>query len=62
MDNGLHLQLGEMEVGKVKTSLVVDENLWKDFSITVIQNKGNRKKNDVIIELIKDYIKKNGGK
>ena len=45
MNNELHCQLGEMELGKVKTSLVVDENLWKDFSIIVIQNEGNRKKN-----------------
>ena len=47
--------------GKTKTSLVVDEKLWQDFSIVVIRKEGNRKKNDVIVEFIKDYVKKNGG-
>lgn len=61
MNNGLHGLVGEIEVGKTKTSLVVDEQLWQDFSIVVIRKEGNRKKNDVIVGFIKDYVKKNGG-
>lgn len=48
-------------MGTTKTSLIVDEKLWQDFSIIVIKERGIGKKNEVIIELIKDYVKKNGG-
>lgn len=41
----------------VKTTINMDEDLWKKFSIKVIQEKGGRKKNDVIEELIKKYLK-----
>ena len=41
----------------VKTTINIDEDLWKKFSIKVIQEKGGRKKNDVIEELIKKYLK-----
>jgi metal-responsive CopG/Arc/MetJ family transcriptional regulator len=41
----------------VKTTINMDEELWKKFSIKVIQEKGGRKKNDVIEELIKQYLK-----
>ncbi|MDE1845521.1 MAG: hypothetical protein KGI10_09390 [Thaumarchaeota archaeon] len=41
----------------VKTTINMDEELWKKFSIKVIQEKGGRKKNDVIEELIKKYLK-----
>lgn len=34
-----------------------DEELWKRFSILVIEKHGARKKNMVIEQLIKDYIK-----
>jgi len=61
MINGLHSQLGEMEVGKIKTSINIDESVWKDFSIAVLQKEGGRKLSDVIELLIKQYIKKNGG-
>ena len=44
---------------KVKTTINVDEELWKKFSIKVIEKHGGRKKNDVIEELITDYVKKN---
>lgn len=61
MTKGLHTQLGEIEMGKIKTSINIDENLWKDFSIAVLQKEGGRKLSDVIENLIKQYIKKNGG-
>lgn len=61
MNKGLHSQLGEMEVGKIKTSINIDENVWKDFSVIVLQKEGGRKLSDVIESLIKQYIKKNGG-
>lgn len=40
----------------VKTTIDIPEQLWKDFSIKVIQKHGGRKKNDVIQELIKEYL------
>ena len=44
-------------VKMVKTTINMDEDLWKKFSIKVIQEKGGRKKNDVIEELIKKYLR-----
>ena len=46
---------------KVKTTIDIPEQLWKDFSIKVIQKHGGRKKNDVIEELIKKYVREGGG-
>jgi len=49
----------------MKTTITIDEDLWKRFSIAVIGEKGLRKKNDVIIELIKEYVEQKesqGGK
>lgn len=45
-------------MGKVKTTINIDEELWKKFSIMVIQEKGYRKKNEVIEDLIREYIQK----
>jgi metal-responsive CopG/Arc/MetJ family transcriptional regulator len=42
----------------VKTTIDVPEQMWKDFSIRVIQKYGGRKKNDVIRELIKEYLER----
>jgi len=47
-------------MGSVKTTITIDEDLWKKFSILVIQEKGNRKKNDVIEQLIRGYVQKKG--
>jgi len=44
------------ELGKVKTTINVDEELWKKFSIKVIEEKGLRKKNEVIEDLIRQFI------
>ena len=45
----------------VKTTIDLPDELWKKFSIRVIEEHGGRKKNDVIEGLIKDYLKKKGG-
>lgn len=42
----------------VKTTITIDEDLWKRFSIVVIGEKGLRKKNDVIVELVRDYVER----
>jgi len=61
MPNGLQYKQGEMEVGNMKTSLIVDDKLWQYFSIIVIKKEGIGKKNNVLVELIKEYVKENGG-
>ena len=58
MDNILQVQ-GEEKVGKIKTSVSIDEELWRSFSIAVLQKEGNRKLSDVIETLIKQYVEKN---
>jgi len=40
----------------VKTTIDIPEEMWKDFSIKVIQKHGGRKKNDVIQDLIQKYL------
>jgi len=45
-------------MGTIKTTINIDEDLWKKFSIIVIQKKGYRKKNEVIEDLIREYIQK----
>jgi hypothetical protein len=44
----------------VKTTLEVDDNLWKRFSLLVLHERGGRKKREVISELIKDYVERKG--
>ena len=41
----------------VKTTIDLPDELWKKFSIRVIEDHGGRKKNDVIGELVKKYLK-----
>ena len=45
-----------MDVAEIKTTISIEEELWKRFSVTVIQQEGLRKKNEVIEELIREYI------
>lgn len=45
----------------IKTTINVDENLWDEFSIKVIKQRGHRRKNEVIAGLIKDYVRKHSG-
>ena len=40
----------------VKTTIDVNDELWKKFSILVIKEKGYRKKNEIIEQLIRKYI------
>lgn len=40
----------------VKTTINIPEKLWQDFTIKVIKEKGGRKKNDVIAELLRQYL------
>ncbi|WXG43013.1 MAG: hypothetical protein WED04_02940 [Promethearchaeati archaeon SRVP18_Atabeyarchaeia-1] len=42
-----------------KTTIDIDEDLWKKFSIIVIQKYGGRKKNAILTDLIKEYVEKN---
>jgi len=48
-------------MGTIKTTINIDEDLLKKFSIIVIQEKGYRKKNEVITDLIREYIQKSRG-
>jgi metal-responsive CopG/Arc/MetJ family transcriptional regulator len=41
---------------KVKTTIKIESELWKKFSIRVIEKEGHRKKNEVIENLIKAYV------
>ena len=43
-------------MGKIKTTINIDEELWKKFSVMVIEKEGYRKKNEVIEELIRGYV------
>lgn len=43
---------------KVKTTINIDEELWKKFSLLVIEEMGYRKKNEIIEQLIREYIEK----
>ncbi|MEM1538482.1 MAG: hypothetical protein QXK12_07230 [Candidatus Nezhaarchaeales archaeon] len=44
----------------VKTTLEIDDDLWRRFSILVLRERGERKKSEVISELIKDYVERSG--
>lgn len=40
----------------VKTTVNIDDELWKKFSIAVIEDYGGRKKTDVVTDLIEEYL------
>lgn len=40
----------------IKTTINIDEELWRRFSILVLNERGYRKKNEVIEELIREYL------
>lgn len=64
MNNQLQVSVGvsgEMVDNKINTSINVDKELWKEFSSIVAKKHGNRYISTIIEELIRDYIKKNGG-
>lgn len=41
----------------VKTTIDIDDELWKKFSIKVIEDYGGRKKNDVVEGLLEVFLK-----
>jgi hypothetical protein len=41
----------------VKTTIDIDDERWKRFSIKVIEEYGGRKKNDVIEALVEAFVK-----
>jgi len=43
-------------MGEIKTTINIDEDLWKKFSIRVIEDHGYRKKNEIIEQLIRKYL------
>lgn len=43
-------------MAEIKTTISIDEELWKRFSVHVIRQEGLRKKNEVIEELIREYV------
>jgi hypothetical protein len=40
----------------VKTTIDIDDERWKRFSIKVIEDYGGRKKNDVIEALVEAFV------
>lgn len=40
----------------MKTTIDLDDQLWKKFSIKVIQDYGGRKKNDIIEALASGFV------
>jgi metal-responsive CopG/Arc/MetJ family transcriptional regulator len=42
----------------VKITINVDDDLWKLFSLIVMHERGRGKRNEVIVELIKDYVER----
>ena len=48
-----------MDGKKVKTTISIDEGIWIDFGVIVLKKHGGRKKNDVVEQLLRDYIKEN---
>jgi len=47
--------------GTVKTTITIAEDLWTQFGIIVLKKHGGRKKNDIIEQLIKEYVERNEG-
>jgi len=44
----------------VKTTIELDDDLWRRFSLLVLRERGERKKNEVIVELIRKYVEEKG--
>lgn len=39
-----------------KTTINIDKELWTEFSIAVLRDKGGRKKNEVIEGILRKYL------
>jgi len=44
----------------VKTTIEVDDDLWRRFSLIVLRERGERKKNEVIVEILSNYVEQRG--
>ncbi|MBS7645987.1 MAG: hypothetical protein QXR65_08160 [Candidatus Bathyarchaeia archaeon] len=44
----------------VKTTVEVDDDLWRRFSLLVLREKGERKKSETIAKLIEEYVEREG--
>jgi len=44
----------------VKTTIEVDDDLWRRFSLFVLRERGERRKNEVITELLREYVERRG--
>ena len=44
----------------VNTTIEVDDDLWRRFSLLVLRERGERKKNEVILEVLRDYVERRG--
>jgi len=44
----------------VKTTVEVDDDLWRRFSIIVLRERGERRKNEVIAEMLREYVERRG--
>jgi hypothetical protein len=44
----------------VKTTIEVDDDLWRRFSLLVLRERGERKKNEVIVNVLRDYVEQRG--
>ena len=44
----------------VKTTIELDDDLWKHFNLLVLRERGERKKNEVIAKLIREYVEQRG--
>ena len=45
----------------VKTTISIDEDLWTRFGIIVLKKHGGRKKKDIVVQLIREYVERNEG-
>ena len=53
------LLISRSKMRSTKTTITVDEEIWKRFTILVIEKHGLRKKNEVLEGLIKEYVREN---
>lgn len=58
LENGV---CGEMGNDKISTSISVNKEIWNEFCSIVVRKHGNRYISNILEDLIKEYIKKNGG-
>jgi hypothetical protein len=62
MSDRLQYLQGDTTVGNKNKTISVDEDLWNEFCSIIVKKQGNRQVSIVLEELIRGYIKGNGGK